>query len=160
MRAVDHDHRGHGRGTPFDAVVLAHDERTLRRRLLTLRSGAELLVDLPATVALQTGDVLVLEDGRLVEIIAAEEALHAVKGRDARHVMELCWHIGNRHLPCQIIHEEDGNWLVLIGRDPVIGTMLEGLGATVSEVFGPFSPIRGAYSGEGHAHGHHHPHHG
>ena len=35
--------------------------------------------------------------------------------------------------------------------------MLEGLGATVSEVSEPFHPVRGAYSG-GHAHGHGHDH--
>jgi urease accessory protein len=36
--------------------------------------------------------------------------------------------------------------------------MLEGLGATVREVSEPFQPLRGAYSGHGHAHGHDHGH--
>lgn len=159
MRAIDHDHAGHGRGTPIDIVVLAHDERVLRRKLLTLQHGEEVLVDLPHPVAFESGDVLVLEDGRVVEVIAAEEALYAVIGRDGAHLMELCWHIGNRHLPCQIAAEGGAVRRLLIGRDHVIRDMLEGLGATVTEVLEPFSPLRGAYAGDGHG-GHHHHHHG
>ncbi|WP_196259852.1 urease accessory protein UreE [Pelagibacterium limicola] len=153
MRVVGHDHKGHNRGTPFDVAVLAHDERVLRRKLITLRNGHEVLVDLPHTVAFETGDVLVLEDGRVVEIVAGEEALYEVRARDAQHLAELIWHIGNRHLPCQI--EAQGGRL-LIGRDHVIRQMLEGLGAFVRDVIEPFSPVRGAYSGDGHHHHHHH----
>ena len=53
---------------PFDLAVLAHDERHLRRKLLTLVHGDEVLVDLPSTVRLESGDALVLDDGRLVDI--------------------------------------------------------------------------------------------
>ncbi|WP_404400341.1 urease accessory protein UreE [Pelagibacterium halotolerans] len=162
MRAIDHDHKGHTRGTPFDVAVLAHDERAVRRKLITLAQGDEVLVDLPQTVALETGDVLVLEDGRIVEIVAAEEELYEITARDTLHIMQLCWHIGNRHLPCQIEGEAHGPKRILIGRDHVIKDMLEGLGATVRDVIEPFSPVRGAYSGEGHGHHHerHHHHHG
>lgn len=152
MRAVGHDHKGHNRGTPFDIVVLAHDERVLRRKLVTLRHGDAVLVDLPHSVAFETGDVLVLEDGRIVEVVAGAEALYEVRARDAQHLAELIWHIGNRHLPCQI---EAGNGRLLIGRDPVIRDMLEGLGASVRETLAPFSPVRGAYGGGGHHHHHH-----
>ncbi|MCD7058709.1 urease accessory protein UreE [Pelagibacterium xiamenense] len=157
MRAIDHDHKGHARGEPFGVAVLAHDERAIRRRLITLTGGEEVLVDLPRTVALETGDVLVLENGRIVEIVAAAENLYEITGRDTLHIMELCWHIGNRHLPCQIEGEAHGPKRILIGRDHVIRDMLEGLGATVREIVEPFSPVRGAYSGgEGHHHHHHH----
>lgn len=155
MRAIDHDHKGHSRGTPFDTAVLTHDARAIRRKLITLTGGGEVLVDLAQTVVLETGDVLILEDGRLVEMVAASEQLYAVTGRDTRHVMELCWHIGNRHLPCQIQGEAHGPKRVLIGRDHVIKDMLEGLGATVEEIVEPFSPLRGAYAGAGHSHHHH-----
>ncbi|AZO10255.1 MULTISPECIES: urease accessory protein UreE [unclassified Mesorhizobium] len=145
---------------PYDQAVLAHDERHLRRRAIETATGSKVLVDLPEPVALNNGDRLVLEDGRQLEIIAAPEEVYDVRARDAVHLTELAWHIGNRHLAAAI--EEDR---ILILRDHVIKAMLEGLGAVVREVSEPFSPVRGAYSGHGHDHGghahdHHHHHHG
>ena len=137
------------RPLPFDLVVLAQDERHLRRRVLTLQHGDKLFVDLAEPVMLQDRDVLVLDDGRHVEIIAAEEELYEIRGRDSLHIAELAWHIGNRHLAAQI--EADR---ILILRDHVIKAMLEGLGATVEEIHAGFSPLRGAYSGHGHNHDH------
>ena len=138
---------------PFDLAVLAHDERHLRRKLLTLVHGDEVLVDLPTPVRLESGDCLVLDDGRLVDIQAAEERLYEVRGRDPVHLMQLCWHIGNRHLPAQIVGEWGGTGLrVLIQRDHVIRAMLEGLGASVTEISEPFSPEPGAYAHADHSH--------
>lgn len=137
---------------PFDLAVLAHDERHLRRKLLTLVHGDEVLVDLPSAVRLESGDCLVLEDGRLVDIQAAEEKLYEVRGRDPVHLMQLCWHIGNRHLPAQILPEWEGGLRIVIQRDHVIKAMLEGLGATVIEISEPFSPEPGAYAHGDHGH--------
>ncbi|QDZ00148.1 urease accessory protein UreE [Nitratireductor mangrovi] len=144
-----------GRPLPFDVAVLAHDERHLRRKAVSLAHGDKVLVDFAEPVALEAHDVLVLEDGRHAEIIAAEEDLFDVRGRDRLHLAELCWHIGNRHLAAQI---EDDRIVIL--RDHVIRTMLEGLGAAVRDISEPFTPLRGAYSGQGHshAHAHHHDH--
>jgi urease accessory protein len=139
------------RQIPFDLAVLASDERHLRRKTIELVHGGKVLVDFPEPVVLEHQDVLVLDDGRHVEIIAAEEELYDIRGRDAVHLAELAWHIGNRHLPAQI---EEGRILIL--RDHVIKAMLEGLGARVTETLEPFVPVRGAYSGHGHAHGLHH----
>ena len=147
---------GQWSGIPWDIVVLAHDERHLRRKVLRLEHGDDLLVDLEAAVSLDHGDVLVLDNGKLVEVIAGEEDLLEVLPRNAVHLSELCWHIGNRHLAAQI---EESRVLVL--KDHVIKTMLEGLGAHVHIVSEPFHPTRGAYSGQGghgHAHGHSHGH--
>lgn len=130
-------------------IVLAHDERHLRRRTLTLLNGAKVLLDFPEPVVLASGDRLLLEDGTAVDIEAAEEALYAVIPRDPIHLVELAWHIGNRHLAAAIYPER-----ILILRDHVIKAMLEGLGATVSDIMAPFTPVRGAYSGAGHNSGH------
>lgn len=137
---------------PFDLVVLAQDERHLRRKVITLQHGDKVLVDLPETVVLEDRDRLVLEDGRQVEIVAAEEKLCDIRGRDAVHLAELAWHIGNRHLAAQIEPHR-----ILILRDHVIKAMLAGLGATVTDVEEPFGPLRGAYAG-GHDHHHEHGH--
>jgi urease accessory protein len=148
-RVTDHDYAGHYHGTPFDRVVLAHDERHLRRKVLTLSKGEQILVDLPEAIAFGHGDVLILEDGRLAEIIASDEALYEVTPRDRQHLSELAWHLGNRHLPAQL----EENRIVIL-RDHVIKAMLEGLGAKVTEITAPFHPLRGAYhSGHSHSHG-------
>jgi urease accessory protein len=76
-----------------------------------------------------------------------------VRGRDPHHLARLAWHLGNRHLPCQI--EPDR---LLIGRDHVIAHMLEHQGAVVVPVRVPFIPEGGAY-GHGGTHGHDHGHH-
>ena len=134
-------------------AVLPHDERHLRRRAIELSDGSKVLVDLPEPVALNDGDRLVLEDGRHIEILAAPEEVYDIRARDAVHLTELAWHIGNRHLAAGI--EADR---IVILRDHVIKAMLEGLGATVREVSEPFKPVRGAYSGHDGGHGHDHGH--
>lgn len=134
----------------FDSVVLAQDERHIRRKVLTLSQGEKVLVDLPEPVLLGDGDLLVLDDGRYAGIVAAEEELYEICGRDALHLAELAWHIGNRHLAAQIEPNR-----ILILRDHVIKAMLEGLGATVANTAEIFRPLRGAYSGHGHDHDHH-----
>lgn len=130
-------------------IVLPHEERHLRRRLLRLSDGAEILVDLPEPARLEDEDRLVLEDGRRVRVRAAPEMLFAVTagtGPGAAPLLELAWHLGNRHFAAQIESRR-----LVIPQDPVIKAMLEGLGAKVAPVVEPFRPVQGAY--HGHAHG-------
>jgi urease accessory protein len=110
------------------------------------------MVDLPEPVLLADGDALVLEDGRTIRIVAAKEELYEVRPGTVplRH---LAWHVGNRHLAAQI--DEDR---ILIRRDHVIRAMLEGLGATVTELIEQFQPVHGAYHSHDHGHGHDHTH--
>jgi urease accessory protein len=138
------------RKIPFDLAVLTSEERHIRRKVITLFHGGKLLVDFPEAIVLDHQDVLVLDDGRHAEVIAAEEELLEIRGRDPLHLAQLAWHIGNRHLAAQI---EEGRILIL--RDHVIKAMLEGLGAVVTETYEIFAPMRGAYSG-GHSHSHGH----
>lgn len=142
---------------PIDVVVLTHDERHLRRKLLHMAHDDVVMLDLKEPVVLEHGDLLELENGAgHVEVIAAEEPLLEIRPRNSIHQIELAWHLGNRHLAAQIEEKR-----ILIERDHVIKSMLEGLGATVVEVTEPFQPVHGAYHSHGsHAHGHHdHDHH-
>lgn len=118
--------------------------RHLRRKLITLQNGDEVLVDLEKTAKLEDRDCLLLEDGRLVQIIASDEELMEVRARDAVHLTQLAWHIGNRHLEAQIESTR-----ILIRQDHVIAKMLEQLGAKIAPVRETFTPEHGAY-----AHGH------
>ncbi|MHA6297586.1 urease accessory protein UreE [Devosia sp. CAU 1758] len=144
-RATAHLPADHAKSPFVDTITLAYDERRLRRKLLTGARGTEIMVDFPATITLDHGGALELEDGRLVGILAADELLYEIRAKDAGHLLRLAWHIGNRHTPAQL---ETGR--ILIKRDHVLKTMLEGLGATLSNVSEPFFAEHGAY----HSHNH------
>ena len=141
--------RGQHRWTeaPADTVVLDFDDRHRRRMAMTGTRGLEFLLDLETAVALRGGDALVLEDGRLVEVVAAPEPLIEIRGSDPQHLVRVAWHLGNRHLPTQITARG-----LRIRRDHVIEAMVKGLGARVIEIEAPFDPEGGAYAAGGHDH--------
>ncbi|MGB6638209.1 MAG: urease accessory protein UreE [Bradyrhizobium sp.] len=132
---------------PADTVVLDFDDRHRRRMAMTGTRGLEFLLDLEHAVALRGGDALVLEDGRLVEVVAAPEPLLEIRCNDPQHLVRVAWHLGNRHLPTQITGRA-----LRIRRDHVIEGMVKGLGARVIEIEAPFDPEGGAYAGDDHGH--------
>ena len=129
------------------SVALTYDQRLLRRKKLTCATGEVFFVDLPHTQSVMAGQGFLLEDGRVVAVVAADEALLSVSGRTLLHY---AWHIGNRHTPCEIASDR-----LIIQRDPVLKAMLAQLGADVSDIVAPFSPEGGAY-GHGRTMGHDH----
>jgi len=141
-------------GAAADTVVLDFDDRHRRRMAMTGTRGLEFLLDLEEAVALRGGDALVLEDGRLIEVVAAPELLVEIRGADPHHLVRIAWHLGNRHLPTQIVGKG-----LRIRRDHVIEDMVRGLGARVIVIEAPFDPEGGAYAGGGHAGHDHHDHH-
>ena len=126
-----------------DTVVLDFDDRHRRRMAMTGTRGLEFLLDLENAVALRGGDALVLDDGRLIEVVAAPEPLVEIRGNDPHHLVRVAWHLGNRHLPTQIMPKA-----LRIRRDHVIEAMVKGLGARVIEIEAPFDPEGGAYAGD------------
>jgi urease accessory protein len=133
--------------TCYDVVVLTYDERLMRRKRLVTAHGEGFLVDLPAVTNLDDFWGFVLDDGRCIEVLAAQEDLVQITGPD---LSRLAWHIGNRHTPCQIEPAR-----LLIRRDHVLVAMLRQLGAQISETREPFTPEGGAY-GTGRTMGHTH----
>jgi urease accessory protein len=138
---------------PADTVVLDFDDRHRRRMAMTGTRGLEFLLDLENAVALRGGDALVLDDGRLVEVVAAPEPLAEIRCNDPQHLVRVAWHLGNRHLPTQIMGKG-----LRIRRDHVIEAMVTGLGARVIEIEAPFDPEGGAYAEASHAHAEAHSH--
>ena len=136
---------------PADTIVLGFDDRYRRRMAMTGTRGLEFLLDLENAVALRGGDALVLDDGRLIEVIAAPEPLVEIRGVDPHHLVRVAWHLGNRHLPTQITGKG-----LRIRRDHVIEAMVQGLGARIIEIEAPFDPEGGAYADGGHASEHEH----
>jgi urease accessory protein len=132
---------------PADTVVLDFDDRHRRRMAMTGTRGLAFLLDLENAVALRGGDALVLDDDRLIEVVAAPEPLAEIRCNDPHHLARVAWHLGNRHLPTQIMPKG-----LRVRRDHVIEAMVKGLGARVIEIEAPFDPEGGAYAGGGHAH--------
>jgi urease accessory protein len=139
--------------TPADTIVLDFDDRHRRRMAMTGTRGLEFLLDLENAVALRGGDALVLDDNRLIEVIAAPEPLVEIRGVDPHHLVRVAWHLGNRHLPTQITGKG-----LRIRRDHVIEAMVQGLGARIIEIEAPFDPEGGAYAASEHGHGSEHAH--
>lgn len=129
----------HGKGKAFAQLTLPSDQRRLRRKVLAVK-GEEVLVDFAEPVTLEHFGGLQLEDGRIIEIVAAPEPLLEITPKGAEHLAQLAWHIGNRHMAAQIEKKR-----ILVPRDHVAKSMLAGLGAEVREVTEPFVPMQGAY---------------
>ncbi|MBV1702837.1 MAG: urease accessory protein UreE [Hyphomicrobiales bacterium] len=154
---------GSWNGAADDSILLDFEGRHRRRIRMTAIAGTEFLLDLPQVVALRHGDVLMLEDGRKIEVVASPEPLTEIRAQTPQALTRLAWHIGNRHLAVQIMPRA-----LRIRADRVIDEMLAGLGARLLPIEAPFDPEGGAYAEteaaahsahEHHAH-HDHGHHG
>jgi urease accessory protein len=141
MRAIAVRTAANWSGETADSVVLDYDDRHRRRMVMTGTQGVAFLLDLPVVAELRGGDALVLEDGRLIKVVAAPEPLLEIRCTDAQHLARVAWHLGNRHLPTQLFKNT-----LRIRRDHVIADMARQLGAEVIEIDAPFDPEGGAYA--------------
>ncbi|MES0884823.1 urease accessory protein UreE [Roseibium sp. SCP14] len=142
---------------PSDTITLDREDRHRRRAVLTGQNGLSFLLDEPNAVHLHHRDGLELEDGRIVEVLAEPEDLVEIEAEDTAHLVKIAWHLGNRHLPTQLMGQT-----LRIRRDHVIEDMVARLGGSMSLVSAPFDPEGGAYGHgrtQGHHHGHDHGHH-
>lgn len=143
---------GSWEGAPADSVVLDREDRHRRRAVLDGAGGTKVLLDLPKAIQLHHGDGLRLEDGRIVAILAAAEDLVEIEAETTDALIRIAWHLGNRHLPTQLVPGA-----LRIRRDHVIEDMVARLGGRMTPLTAPFDPEGGAY-GHGHVQGHDHPH--
>lgn len=140
-----------------DSVALAYEERKRSRIKVTLRSGTAAGIFLARGDHLRGGDRLLAEDGSaVVDIVAAPERLIEAHADDALLLARAAYHLGNRHVPVQIVAGSDGGRFsgrLRFQTDHVLAQMLRGLGCTVAETEAPFEPEAGAYGAHG-AHRH------
>ena len=133
-------------------LTLSFDRRRRSRFRARLDGGEEIAVVLPRGTVLEDGDVLVLEDDRLVRVNAASEVLSRAAAEDPLLLARAAYHLGNRHVPVQV-----GAGFLAYQHDHVLDDMVRGLGLVVAAVEAPFEPESGAY-GHGHGHGGRHSH--
>ena len=128
-----------------DRITLDHEARGRRRLAMTTDGGLDFLLDLPRPANLGEGDALALEDGRLVEVRAAEEELLEITAGSGLRLAKIAWHLGNRHTPAEVTEDA-----IYVAPDHVLAEMVRGLGGTARAVRRPFRPEQGAYHGHGH----------
>lgn len=131
-------------------LTLAFEQRQKSRLRTRLDDGREAGLFLPRGTVLRGGDCLRGEDGSVVRVVAAPEAVSTAFHRDAQVLARACYHLGNRHVALQIDH----SWVRYL-HDHVLDAMVESLGLRVFFENAPFEPEAGAYAGEGHHHGGH-----
>lgn len=141
-----------------DTLVLDLDQRRMHRGVVVAVKGTSVELDLDAPVWLRTDDVLVLEDGALIEVVAAPEPLLEVRAPDVQILARVAWMLGDRHVPVQILSSR-----LRLHRDPAIKEMLSRFAVKLTEIEAPFDPEGGAYADHDHAHDqsgreHHHQH--
>jgi urease accessory protein len=135
-----------------DTVILDSAQRSASRLSVATAKGATIDIDLHDAKRLRTDDLLVLEDGALVEVVAAPEPLIEARATDVYALARLAWHLGDRHIPVQLLPNR-----IRAQRGPGVETLLALLGAKLTLIDAPFEPEGGAYAP---VHDHSHEHHG
>ena len=144
LKLINHNHNNR---ELLDEISLSYEERFIRRKKLIANNGTEFLVNLEETVSVDENHFFELENGKIIKVLSKEENLIEITGNNLKQII---WHIGNRHLPCQI--EENR---ILIQDDAVILDMVLKLHGNVKKVIEKFNPEGGAY-GLGRTHSHKH----
>ena len=139
------------------AVTLDWDTRQKSRFQVTDSQGRELGVFLPRGTTVRGGDVMVAEDGSLVRVVAAPQALLRITACTAHgspfDLVRAAYHLGNRHVQIELKPDH-----LKIEPDHVLADMLRAMHLIVSEVEEGFEPEAGAYAAGGHGHAHAHDH--
>jgi urease accessory protein len=131
---------------------LDYDGRTKSRFRARLEDGEEIAVKLPRGTVLAGGARLLTDDGRSIEVVAADETLSVATTSDPLLLARAAYHLGNRHVPLEI-----GLGRLAYQHDHVLDEMVRRLGLALSVERAPFMPEGGVYGHGGHQ-GHHHHH--
>ncbi|WP_455210380.1 urease accessory protein UreE [Kaarinaea lacus] len=134
-------------------LTLPFELRQKSRLRAVLDDSTEVGIMLPRGEVMRGGDCLRAENGLVIELKAANEAVSNVSSSDALLLQKACYHLGNRHVPLQITD----NGLRYL-QDHVLDQMVESLGLSVHHEMAPFEPESGAYHQHSHAHTRSHSH--
>jgi urease accessory protein len=135
-------------------LTLDWDTRQKSRFDATDSQGRTLGVFLPRGAVVRGGDVLVAEDGSLVRVEAAPQAVLRITACTEHgspfDLTRAAYHLGNRHVPIELQPDH-----LKIEPDHVLADMLRAMHMTVVAVSESFEPENGAYGDHGaSSHGH------
>lgn len=144
-----------GNRAASDAVILDYRQRSAATGTVTSVNGVMINIALRGQVRLATDDLLLLDDGALVEVVAAPEQLLEVRAADVAVLARIAWHLGDRHIQVELLPNR-----IRTRCDPAIEALLTSFGARVTVIKAPFQPEGGAYAAlPVHGHDRHdHPH--
>jgi urease accessory protein len=151
---ISADHR-HGRPVA-DTVILDYAQRSAGEGTVSGVKGTAIKMHVHGAPRLRTDDLLMLDDGTLVEVVAAAEPLLEARGADVAALARIAWHLGDRHIAVQLLPNR-----IRVLREAAVETLLAALGAKVTPLDAPFEPEGGAYApqpAQGHDHHHDHVH--
>jgi urease accessory protein len=141
-------HQRQGRPV-IDTVLLDHDQRGGQKLTVTGEKGGVFDIALAKPQRLHTDELLELEDGGLVEVVAAPEPLIEVRATSVAVLARLAWQLGDRHVPVQILPNR-----IRVQRAAAIEALLTSVGARPTLIAAPFDPEGGAYAlSDGHVQG-------
>src|ERR1051326_7425016 len=126
--------------TVVDKAVLDFNRRYRRRALLRTEANGIVALHLEEVTHLHDGDALVLANGSLVLVVAECESLLEITAPIPDMLVRIAWHLGNRHLPVELIRGT-----LHVPADHVISEMVRGLGGIVRHVAEAFDPETSAY---------------
>jgi len=141
------------------SITLDWDVRQKSRFESNDSAGRQVGVFLSRGQVVRGGDVLVGEDGSLLKVQAAPQAVlritHCTAHGTPFDLTRAAYHLGNRHVPIELQADH-----LKIEPDHVLADMLRAMHLIVHEVNESFEPENGAYGehGGGHQHGHAHDH--
>jgi urease accessory protein len=134
-------------------VELDWDVRQKSRFDTTDSLGRHLGVFLPRGTLVRGGDVLVAEDGSMVKVLAAPQAVLRITACTTHgspfDLTRAAYHLGNRHVPIELKPDH-----LKIEPDHVLADLLRAMHLIVNAVDEAFEPEGGAYSAATHAHSH------
>lgn len=74
--------KGHWQQEAADVITLDEEDRYRRRIMLTSDNGFDFLLSLPRAERLEHGDGLLLDDGRIIKVLARAEPLLEVRAEN------------------------------------------------------------------------------
>src|SRR5258708_14596346 len=90
-------------GDVVDTLLVKFDDRCKQQGFVFGGKGPCIEFDFPAPPRLRTDDLLVLDDGKLAEVVADIEPVIEVRVKDFAAVARLILALGNRHMPVQVL---------------------------------------------------------
>ncbi|MEP6878177.1 MAG: urease accessory protein UreE, partial [Nitrosospira sp.] len=102
-------------------LILPYELRENSRLRTKLASGEEVAIFTERGTVLRNNDLLTGDDGRVVQIIAAQEPTYRIACDTPRELLRCAFHLGNRHTQTQV-----GEGFLRIYQDSVLKEMLEG----------------------------------
>lgn len=134
------------------AVELPWDLRQKSRFDVVDSFGRAIGFVLPRGTVLRGGDAALAQDGSLLRVLAAPQAVLVVRTCSqhgtSRDLLRAAYHLANRHVPLELQADH-----LKLEADHVLADMLRAMHLMVTEEHGAFEPEGGAYAAGEHRHG-------